>query len=234
VDVSCILLLATLLGTLLDNSSIESHTASIFFPPTTASVSNMPYRSSKPPPRCQHKPSSSCALCRREKNDLEQVGAWAREPSAAMAGARSEPTDYASFVQDSSSCCSLPTHRLQLPNTSQPPSSPQPKPPKPHPQPTRKNPVRANTNRSNKGSNLTSHLFLSTLPTLKPQAAASPPPAPTAPSPTVQSQSRFRLRLPLYALFQSTIPTLPDNRRLLLRPNRLLPLQQPLARDCRL
>ncbi|KAM0690390.1 hypothetical protein Q7P36_009157 [Cladosporium allicinum] len=59
----------------------------------------MSYRSSKPP-RCQHKPSSSCALCRREKNDLEQVGAWAREPSTAVAGARSEPTDYASFVQD--------------------------------------------------------------------------------------------------------------------------------------
>jgi hypothetical protein len=60
----------------------------------------MPYRSNKPP-RCQHKPSASCALCRREKNDLEQVGAWARDPSTAMAGARSEPTDYASFVQDS-------------------------------------------------------------------------------------------------------------------------------------
>jgi hypothetical protein len=57
----------------------------------------MPYRSNKPP-RCQHKPSASCALCRREKNDLEQVGAWAREPSTAMAGARS---DYESFIQDS-------------------------------------------------------------------------------------------------------------------------------------
>ena len=73
----------------------------ILLPLTTPTISNMPSRSIKPP-RCQHKPSASCALCRREKNDLQQVGAWARDPSTAMAGVRTEPTDYASFVQDSS------------------------------------------------------------------------------------------------------------------------------------
>lgn len=226
VDVSRTYSLATLLEIILDNLSIESHTTSILLPLTTASVSNMSYRSNKPP-RCQHKPSSSCALCRRERNDLEQVGAWARESSTAMAGARSEPTDYASFVQDSP-CSSfryfqerhIDVHLLSRPNTSQPPSARRPKSQRTHPPLTRRNPATINTNRSSKGLNLTSHLFPSTLLAPEHRVAASPPPAPTVPSPTAQSQSR--LRLLRHVLSQSTTLALPDNPHLLFRRNRLL------------
>jgi hypothetical protein len=226
VDVCHTFSLPALLETLVDNSSIEYHTASSLLPLTTTSVSNMSYRPSKPP-RCQHKPSSSCALCRREKNDLEQVGAWAREPSTAVAGARGEPTDYASFVQDCSyspfRCfqeIDIDIHHIPRPNVSQPPSARRPKSQQTHPPPTRRNPTTINTNHSSKGSNLTSHLFPSTLLAPKHRAAASPPPAPTAPSHTVQSQ--FRLRLPRHALSQSTTPALPDNPHLLFRRNRPL------------
>jgi hypothetical protein len=181
----------------------------------------MPYRSSKPPP-CQHKPSASCTLCRREKNDLEQVGAWARESSTAMAGARGEPTDYASFVKDSSYCpfsCKSPF--TSFPDALQLLSSPQPKPPDPHPPPTRTSPVTISTNHNSNESRPTSHLSPSIPPAPKHQAAASPPPAPTAQSPTArfQPQSRVRLRLQLRAPSQSTPPALLDSQRPLSRQN---------------
>lgn len=196
---------------------------------TTTSTNNMPSRPSKPP-RCQHKSSLSCALCRREKNDLQQVGAWARESSATMAGARSESTDYASFVQDSSypSYC-LPgrppiSHCPSLSNTSQPRSAPHPR----SPQHSRSNSVtihtnrRSNNNNNNNESNLTIHLHRSPFPAQNHQAAASPQPAPTAPSPTVQSHSQSRPQSPRHALSQSTTQTPLNSRRLQLRPNRLL------------
>jgi hypothetical protein len=182
----------------------------------------MPSRSIKPP-RCQHKPSTSCALCRSEKNDLQQVGAWARDPSTAMAGARTEPTDYASFVQDSSYSLFTDSHRPSFPNSRQPPSAPQAKLQQAHPPPTRRNlPATTNTSNNGNGSNPTSHLFQSTPPTPRHQPAVSPLPAPTARSPTDQSQSQSLLRLPLHALFQSTRRVLADNQHPLFRPNRLL------------
>lgn len=49
------------------------------------------------PARCQHKSSASCSSCRRERNDLQQVGAWASGPT----NTRTNPNDYASFVRDS-------------------------------------------------------------------------------------------------------------------------------------
>ena len=178
----------------------------------------MPSRSIKPP-RCQHKPSASCALCRREKNDLQQVGAWARDPSTAMAGARTEPTDYASFVQDSSYFTFTDSRFPSSPNKRQPPSAPQARLQQAQP-PTRRNPpATTNTSNNSNGSNPTSHLLQSTRPTPKHQPAVSPPPALTARSPTDQSQFQSRLQLPLHVLFQSTKP---DHRRHPLRPNRLL------------
>lgn len=180
----------------------------------------MPSRSTKPS-RCQHKPSASCALCRREKNDLQQVGAWARDPSTAMAGARTEPTDYASFVRDSSYFPFADCRRPSFPNTSQPPSAPQPKAHRALLPRTQRNPAATTINSSSNrnGSNPTSQFFPSTPLAQKLQPAASPPPAPTVLSPTAQSRFRFRLRLPLHVPFQFTKPVLPDNRQPLVRPN---------------
>jgi hypothetical protein len=221
---SCTLSLATLLGTIVNDASLGT----FILLSTITSINKMPSRSTKPP-RCQHKPSASCALCRREKNDLQQVGAWARDPSTAMAGARTEPTDYASFVQDSSYLSFTNGRRPSFPNTSQPPSAPQAKPQQAHRPPTQRNPATTtnSTNNSN-GSSPTSQFFPSTPPAPKHQPAASPPPAPTAQSPTAQFQSQSRLQLPRHALSQSTRPVLLDSQRPPVRPNRLLLLLEPL------
>jgi hypothetical protein len=181
----------------------------------------MPSRSIKPP-RCQHKPSASCALCRREKNGLQQVGAWARDPSTAMAGARTEPTDYASFVQDSAYFTFTDSRFPSSPNKRQPPSAPQARPQQAQPLTRRNHPTTPTTSNNSNGSNPTSHLFQSTPPTPRHQPAVWPLPAPTARSPTDQSQSQSLLRLPLHALFQSTRRALADNQHPLFRPNRLL------------
>jgi hypothetical protein len=224
VGFSCTLSLATLLGTIVNDASLGT----FILLSTITSINKMPSRSTKPP-RCQHKPSASCALCHREKNDLQQVGAWARDPSTAMAGVRTEPTDYASFVQDSSYLSFTNGRRPSFPNTSQPPSAPQAKPQQAHRPPTRRNPATTtnSTNNSN-GSSPTSQFFPSTPPAPKHQPAASPPPAPTAQSPTAQFQSQSRLQLPRHALSQSTRPVLLDNQRPPVRPNRLLLLLEPL------
>jgi hypothetical protein len=51
--------------------------------------------SSCEPVRCQHRSSTSCSLCQRERNDLQQVGAWARESR------NTTSIDNASFLRDS-------------------------------------------------------------------------------------------------------------------------------------
>lgn len=56
----------------------------------------MTSKSSKPA-RCQHKPTMSCSLCRREYNELQQVGSWARDSNPKRTGSM----DYASFIRDS-------------------------------------------------------------------------------------------------------------------------------------
>lgn len=56
----------------------------------------MTSKSSKPV-RCQHKPTMSCSLCRREHNELQQVGSWARDSNPKRTGS----IDYASFIRDS-------------------------------------------------------------------------------------------------------------------------------------
>jgi hypothetical protein len=43
---------------------------------------------------CQHKSSASCSKCQRERNDLQEVGAWAHE-------SRDTSIDNASFLRDS-------------------------------------------------------------------------------------------------------------------------------------
>lgn len=66
---------------------------------TSTSRPIRPAMTSKPskPARCQHKPTTSCSLCRREHNELQQVGSWARDSNPKRTGS----IDYASFLRDS-------------------------------------------------------------------------------------------------------------------------------------
>jgi hypothetical protein len=163
--------------------------------------------SSCEPVRCQHRSSTSCSLCQRERNDLQQVGAWARESR------NTTSIDNASFLRDSklsSHHYSQHSHQLFLTSRTDPEAlrtttTRTKTPAQPHSQSKQSTqPIQSTQHHINppppppKNSTHTNTTPPSPLPQSSsrpakakspPQAAASQQPAPSAQSPTAQYQS---------------------------------------------